>query len=267
MSTKNTSTGPTVEELKEQFKARSIPLESDFAELIDIADIGRKAAGLSPEQDPNTQSGLTLDAQDQLVIKVMPNTGVVVNDKGVGLVPEQQFHAGMIMMFSGATVPAGWALCNGNSGTPDLRNRFILGGGFEDIGGLSENKTMGTINKKTYIITTDSQSQQTSVKVNSHSLEYKEMPRHKHGAGMRIYQGSNEEGCAVYGYLNRGTNTKVKMRSVEIDRNNRPTMEYYTSDEGSGHGHNHTATVSNPGHLHNVEITTPYYTLAFIIKV
>lgn len=39
--------------------------------------------------------------------------------------------AGMIVMWSGsiASIPSGWALCNGANGTPDLRNRFIVGAG------------------------------------------------------------------------------------------------------------------------------------------
>lgn len=34
---------------------------------------------------------------------------------------------GGIIMWSGSTVPDGWALCNGENGTPDLRGRFVLG--------------------------------------------------------------------------------------------------------------------------------------------
>lgn len=36
---------------------------------------------------------------------------------------------GMITMWSGTEVPSGWALCNGSNGTPDLRNRFVVGAG------------------------------------------------------------------------------------------------------------------------------------------
>jgi microcystin-dependent protein len=39
--------------------------------------------------------------------------------------------SGVILLWSGsvATIPSGWALCNGSSGTPDLRNRFVVGAG------------------------------------------------------------------------------------------------------------------------------------------
>lgn len=39
--------------------------------------------------------------------------------------------AGVIVMWSGQTsaIPTGWALCDGSSGTPDLRDKFIMGAG------------------------------------------------------------------------------------------------------------------------------------------
>jgi microcystin-dependent protein len=45
---------------------------------------------------------------------------------GAGLVP-----SGCILMWSGsiASIPSGWLLCNGSNGTPDLRNRFVVGAG------------------------------------------------------------------------------------------------------------------------------------------
>jgi hypothetical protein len=41
------------------------------------------------------------------------------------------FPLGGIILWSGAiaAIPTGWALCNGSSGTPDLRDRFIVGAG------------------------------------------------------------------------------------------------------------------------------------------
>jgi len=39
--------------------------------------------------------------------------------------------SGGIIMWSGsvASIPSGWFLCDGSNGTPDLRNRFIVGAG------------------------------------------------------------------------------------------------------------------------------------------
>jgi len=41
------------------------------------------------------------------------------------------FPSDGIIMWSGsvASIPSGWVLCNGSNGTPDLRNRFIVGAG------------------------------------------------------------------------------------------------------------------------------------------
>jgi hypothetical protein len=41
---------------------------------------------------------------------------------------------GTIILWSGKEPPAGWVLCNGSKGTPDLRNRFVLGAGDEEVG-------------------------------------------------------------------------------------------------------------------------------------
>jgi len=42
-----------------------------------------------------------------------------------------QFTTGMIVMFTGSSgsVPIGWVICDGSNGTPDLRDRFIVGAG------------------------------------------------------------------------------------------------------------------------------------------
>lgn len=38
---------------------------------------------------------------------------------------------GTIIIWSGSigSVPSGWALCDGNNGTPDLRDNFVIGAG------------------------------------------------------------------------------------------------------------------------------------------
>lgn len=50
---------------------------------------------------------------------------------GTAPTPATPTPAGVIVLWSGSigSIPAGWVLCNGNNGTPDLRNRFVVGAG------------------------------------------------------------------------------------------------------------------------------------------
>jgi hypothetical protein len=53
-------------------------------------------------------------------------TAAPVFPSSVALVP-----SGVIVMWSGsiATIPTGWLICDGTSGTPNLRDRFVVGAG------------------------------------------------------------------------------------------------------------------------------------------
>ena len=44
---------------------------------------------------------------------------------------EPEMLLGSIVLWSGSliTIPTGWQLCNGTNGTPDLRNKFVVGAG------------------------------------------------------------------------------------------------------------------------------------------
>ena len=49
---------------------------------------------------------------------------------------DAEVPSGVIVMWHGtiATIPSGWALCDGNNGTPDLRDKFITGAKQDDAG-------------------------------------------------------------------------------------------------------------------------------------
>jgi hypothetical protein len=56
------------------------------------------------------------------------NSGILFNN---GTTQVTAVPSGGIVVWSGsaAAIPTGWLLCNGANGTPDLRNRFIVGAG------------------------------------------------------------------------------------------------------------------------------------------
>jgi hypothetical protein len=67
-----------------------------------------------------TSAGVTLQTLDNLYPILQTSAATV-----------DPFIAGMIMLWSGSTgsIPAGWVLCNGSNGTPDLRDRFVIAAG------------------------------------------------------------------------------------------------------------------------------------------
>ena len=73
---------------------------------------------------------------------VMTATSFVGN--GAALTGIQGIPTGVIMMWSGtiATIPSGFALCDGNNNTPDLRDKFIVGATQDDgVGAASTAKS------------------------------------------------------------------------------------------------------------------------------
>lgn len=70
-------------------------------------------------------------------IPVFSSTGVMTCGQGG--------PSGIIVMWSGtiATIPSGWVLCDGSNGTPDLRNRFIVGAD-ADSGGVAKTTVTGS---------------------------------------------------------------------------------------------------------------------------
>jgi len=51
--------------------------------------------------------------------------------------------SGAIILWYGsiASIPTGWYLCDGANGTPDLRNKFVIGANADDVGAAKTNIT------------------------------------------------------------------------------------------------------------------------------
>jgi hypothetical protein len=150
---------------------------------------------------------------------------------------------GLITMWSGsvATIPSGWALCNGQNGTPDLRDKFIVGAG--NSYSVGEKKDNGTINLS-HTHTTQNHTL-TIDEIPSHSHDYSDMYYSEALAGKGSYIGSNETD-----YDNNPWN-------YQIGRS--------TGNRGGNLPHNHGATTlyENPAQ----DIRPPYFALCFIMKL
>lgn len=67
-----------------------------------------------------TSAGVTLQTLDNLYPILQTSSATA-----------SPIPAGLITMWSGSigSIPAGWVLCNGSNGTPDLRDRFVIAAG------------------------------------------------------------------------------------------------------------------------------------------
>lgn len=50
--------------------------------------------------------------------------------------------SGAIVMWANREIPDGWAICNGENGTPDLRDRFVLSSGSKNLGAVGGEETV-----------------------------------------------------------------------------------------------------------------------------
>ena len=78
----------------------------------------------------------------------------------IGVAPTSQasIPSGLIAIWSGAvgSVPSGWYLCNGQNGTPDLRNSFVLGAGNSYAVGATGGSTDAIVVSHTHTATSTS---------------------------------------------------------------------------------------------------------------
>lgn len=92
------------------------------------------------KNDDSPNVGISLGYKDNKIVAKV--NGV---EKDLGGVPK-----GTVISWYGnlADLPSGWAICNGSNGTPDLRNRFIVGAGstyaLGNTGGADSVKLSGT---------------------------------------------------------------------------------------------------------------------------
>lgn len=202
--------------------------------------------------------GQTLQLDDgQIARSKIVGGNDLLDNTSPGIIPE-----GGIILWSGivANIPSGFFLCDGNNNTPDLRDRFVIGG--SSTGSFAPGANGGAQTHTHAATTSSAGSHSHSITVNAHTLTINEIPSHFHGTGIGI----NDADVAVYG-LFAGTSG-----GVMEDDNQAAPAQTQTQTVGGGGSHNHGASSSAAGaHTHPVNVPAanhlpPYYALAYIMR-
>lgn len=198
--------------------------------------------------------------------------------------------SGVILMWSGsiATIPSGWLLCNGTNGTPDLRDRFIVGAGSTYAVGATGGAATFTLSVDQLPSHTHSVSASgtTSIQSNGHTHTFSGVsgamnsnavhshgvsdPGHSHSIGYQQIGGwqgpwqvlnSNDAFKATTASF-----TGISINNANIDH----THSYSGTTSDISANHTHTVTVTgtsgSTGSGSSIENRPPYYALAYIMK-
>lgn len=153
--------------------------------------------------------------------------------------------SGAIMLWSGSvgSIPSGWLLCNGSSGTPDLRDRFVVGAGSTYAVGA----TGGSANA---VLVSHSHSYSgTTSTGGSHSHSVND-PGHSHQYESAI----GSSGTNMGGPLFRQTaNTATAYTGISLNA-------------AGDHNHSFSGTTSTDGASATNANLPPYYALCYIMK-
>jgi microcystin-dependent protein len=176
---------------------------------------------------------------------------VIGNVKAQSFIGQGALVRGMIIMWSGAinAIPNGWALCNGQNGTPDLRDRFVVATGSTYNPGNTGGQDSVTLSAN-------------QMPAHSHSGTTSQAGNHQH----RI-EGTDAEGLTSRKRTITGTTT-VDMGwggGRNADPNDVQWRGHVNTDTTGGHSHSFSTDSVGGNAAH--ENRPRYYALAFIMKL
>lgn len=144
----------------------------------------------------------------------------------------------------------GWALCNGQNSTPDLRGRFII------AQGENQDVTSNTNGANYSVGDTGG--------VDAYRLRTNELAPHSHGPGSLSASGGNH----THTYVNYPNQADIGSGGTSASRNNVATNQ---TTGGSG-SHTHTITGNTSNFPNQAEADPhenmpPYFCLAYIMRI
>lgn len=139
-----------------------------------------------------------------------------------------------IVFWSGAisNIPAGWVLCDGNNGTPDMRERFVR----------------GTANATTSTGSTNGEDE--------FYLNDAHLPEHSHTASTSK-DGDHKHTVSIY------TQPDID-RYLNTGPPERPNNDDYSAETETTGAHTHPTTISDTGSWDWIDNRPQYYEVAYI---
>jgi hypothetical protein len=169
----------------------------------------------------------------KFVLKTAADVTIQTYDNIYGIVgatppPATPIPAGGILLWSGSigSIPAGFVLCNGSNGTPDLRDRFVVGAGstyaVNALGGSADAVVVSHTHTATSTVTD---------------------PGHTHGYIRNVGFNNNAAGSIPNDIVNQAATTNSNTTGITV-----------------------ATTVANAGVSGTNANLPPYYALCYIMK-
>jgi hypothetical protein len=238
------------------------------------------------------------------------NIGIGTNDPGsyklrvdgsvratsleVGGVTNAHIPSGAIGIWHGDStdIPAGWVICDGTNGTPDLRNKFIRCANGDDLPATTSVGTQGgsdntTLSESMLTLHSHTITVQAANAPHMHNIS-QQQATHSHGNSNDLdshrHNAQNINWRQVNGYINsnvgghpsqlathatQGQNDQQSITSDGAHTHNLPThnLQHYHGGGSQRSVHQHQATSANTGIGDPVPVTNPYYALYYIMKL
>lgn len=215
------------------------------------------SGGMSINTSPESNTALTVSGKIKSTSADLGSVNVTTLSASSTITGYGTIPVGGIIMWSGSTVPTGWALCDGTTSngqvTPDLRGRFIVGSGngylltSRAIGssGGAETHTLlvGNLPAHNHTFTATAQS------AGAHTHGYKDIYHSENGGSVKPGGSQNFKG------------------SGDTDDDNEGYEFSRTTDSDGAHTHTVSGTTDSTGSGTAVNHMPPFYALAFIMRV